>query len=249
VTKWTFGLAAVLAGAVFPAMAANWDRIGGATFGDNFDTHTELTRLNGPVDGLQFRADGPVRCTSIDVTTADGTHSVFSGMLADRERRFIDLNGKDRNLHSITLNCKAIEQPAASIDIAADFGTVRAERTGEFPGITDHDYWVQLGHEDFSGSATPERHFTDLVGRNVQAIGFEAVGADARCMHAVAHYDNGDVRDLNIGDQALMHEGTLYRIDLPGERDVREVDLVCHAVGDEAVTINLYGNKDISAPG
>jgi len=279
-TRLAFGVTTLLASAALPALGADWNHIGSVTFGDRFDQHTQLTRFNGPVEGLRLAADGAIQCTSVNMTMADGsTQSIFSGTLENGQRRMVDLGGDGREVRNITFNCRSLDTPNASLDIAADVSvpvtvvetapatiltappvvvagpaTVieRApatviERTvvgDEFPGITNHDRWIRLGRESFGIRTKMERHMTGDMGRHVQSVGFEPVGADARCMRAFAHYENGDVRALQIGNQEVLREGVLYRIDLPGDRDLRAVDLECHAVGDSRVTINLYGNKD-----
>ncbi len=242
------GLAALFASAAIPVMAAEF--VSTIVVSDRFDRMTQMTHFSGPVNTIRLSSPDDVSCRSVMITFADGTtRSIFTGTMLAGDAHVIALDD-DRLLRSVTFNCRSLNLGQASIDLAADLGTLPrlATNTRQFRGYTDHDYWAPLGHETFGLVNEQTRHFTEPVGQNVQAIGVEAVGSDARCGRAIAHLDNGDVAELNIGGAPIMREGFLYRMELPGERDVRSVELMCRAVGEDQVTINIYGNKDTLAP-
>ncbi len=241
--KRILGVTILLAGAAVPALAADWSHVGSLTFGRRFDHRTEFMNAGAPVEGLRLVAGGPLECASIAMTTADGDRqTLFSGVLSPERSRIVEVpSGAD--VQSLTFDCRSLDQPAALLDVSAESPTVAILR--EQPAPAEHHRWVPLGHAVFGPVTILVRHITEGIGRNVQAVGFEPVGGDAYCTRATAYYENGDVRALNIAEQDILREGVLYRIDLPGERNVREVDIECRAVDEGRVTINLYGNRDI----
>jgi hypothetical protein len=103
----------------------------------------------------------------------------------------------------------------------------------------DNDQWVRLGSERFDGRET-ETTFAGFRGRGLEAIGIQAVDDDARCRSVRVHFANGGSRNVSFGER--MDEDRIYRVDLPGdERNVTRVDLDCRPVGDDDVTLNIYG--------
>ncbi|MBI1179916.1 MAG: hypothetical protein GC201_05110 [Alphaproteobacteria bacterium] len=108
----------------------------------------------------------------------------------------------------------------------------------------DQQGWVTLSHERFEGRRDREAIATGWRGRSIDRLGFRAIDDDARCTRVRVAFGNGRSRDLDIGNLRHMRQGEFYRVDLPGkERNVTHVHLVCHAVGDRDVTIQIYARK------
>lgn len=106
------------------------------------------------------------------------------------------------------------------------------------------DSWVFLGNERFEGPQDHASNFTGWGGRNVTEIGLKPIDGDARCASVVAWFANGQKQHLNIDAYTRLEQNRFHRLDLPG--DVRSVDRItmdCKAIGQYAVTIQIYANK------
>ncbi|MBI1179917.1 MAG: hypothetical protein GC201_05115 [Alphaproteobacteria bacterium] len=111
-------------------------------------------------------------------------------------------------------------------------------------GRNDQQGWVTLSRERFQGRHDREAIATGWRGRSVDRLAFRALDDDARCGRVRATFGNGHSRNLNTSDLHHMRQGKFYRVDLPGrERHVTRIHMVCHAVGDRDVTIQVYARK------
>jgi hypothetical protein len=161
----------------------------------------------------------------------------------------------------------------ARVDIAADIGQYRAEwrrspdwstRWSRMFNWSDDRYsdnrpgndryvsgpplntqgWVTLSTEVFNGPSDRESTFAGFRGRNVDTIALRAVNDDARCRRVTATFADGTRHDLNIAEDNYLREDRVYQLDLPGRRsDVARVDLTCHAVHGQQVTMQVMANR------
>lgn len=247
--------AAALCGFVIPA-SADWDRIGAVQVSPGRDQDRVHGSFGGPIERLRLDADNAdVFCRSVRVTFANGkTRNVFSGRLDDRRPRAIDLPGDQRNVRRIDLRCRSLARRSAQIVIAAEIGRYReAWRQSPdwnrlwarvFPWAENSRSrgWVHLGRERFVGALDRETVFNNFRGRNLRAIGIQAVDNDARCTNIRVHFANGRSRLVGVDWGDRLQEDHIYRFDLPGsQRNVQRIEMACRAVGDRDVTMNIYG--------
>jgi hypothetical protein len=121
----------------------------------------------------------------------------------------------------------------------ADRREDREDRRDDRNDRRDNDQWVRLGAERFDGRES-ESTFAGFRGQGLTAIALQATDDDARCTTVRVTFANGQSRSVNFGER--MTEDRMYRIDLPGdERNVTRVDLTCRPIGDNDVTVIIYG--------
>ncbi len=253
-------LASVLAASVcYPALA-DWDKIGTYDIGYGPDRESHSPDFGGPVERLRFTArDGDVQCAYIRATFGNGqTRDLFTGRLRQGEDNNVDLPGDRRDVSRISFNCHAFSRSGARIEMSADIGSYRSRwmqnpnwkaTWSRFLRWSEATYnnmaganWAFLGSERFQGRRDEENRFTGWGGRNLTTIGLKPVGGDAKCGRVLATFGNGQTRELNANGGDTMREGQMTRVDLPGDvRNVTRLDLRCHAVGRQAVTIDIYG--------
>jgi hypothetical protein len=212
-----------------------------------------------------------VYCRSVTLKFANGrTRNVFTGTLREDQGRTIDLPGRERNVRSITFRCRSLARRSGRIQISADIGEYRDtwrrhpsferlwgnlfnwddDDRGDRRGRDDRDArddrprgddadWVRFGSETFSGRDR-ETTTPGSSGRNVSAIGLRPTDDDAQCTSLRVHFGNGNTRDIPIN--ATIREDRMHRIDLPGAaRNIEEMELICRPIGDDEVTIDIYG--------
>lgn len=249
----------IVAGTAVPAFA-DWDRIGSVNVSPGRDRTTVYGSFGGPIERLHLNADrSDVYCRSIYVRFTNGrTRNVFSGRLDKDNPRVIDLPGYQRSVRRIDFRCRALERRTAQIRISADIGSYREtwrrhpnfERLwsrlfnwddNRYGNRNDRDGWVRLGSERFTGRER-EIAFAGVRGRGLTAIGLRPSDDDARCSTVRVHFANGRSRDVGVDWGDRLEEDRLYRVDLPGdERNVERIEMVCRAIGDRDVTINIFG--------
>ncbi len=137
-------------------------------------------------------------------------------------------------------------------------GRVGTGRVGDYSvgrnGVGDNDRyvsgplntsgWVTLSTEVFNGSSDRETTFAGFRGRNVERIALRAVNDDARCRRVTATFADGTRHDLDIAEDNYLREDRVYQLDLPGRRsDVARVDLTCHAVHGQQVTMQVMADR------
>ena len=137
-------------------------------------------------------------------------------------------------------------------------GRVGTGRVGDYSvgryGVGDNDRyvsgplntsgWVTLSTEVFNGPSDRETTFAGFRGRNVERIALRAVNDDARCRRVTATFADGTRHDLNIAEDNYLREDRVYQLDLPGRRsDVARVDLTCHAVHGQRVTMQVMADR------
>jgi hypothetical protein len=251
--------AVLLAGVSFPALA-DWDRIGTYDIGFGPDRESHSPDFGGPVERLRFTArGGDIGCGYIRATFGNGnTMNLYSGELREGADRAIDLPGDKREVSRISFNCHAFSRGGARLEMAADIGSYRSrwmqnpnwERTwSRFMNWSRDTYreatggnWQFMGSVQFRGRHDEQSSFTGWRGRNVFAIGLKPVHGDAVCRRVQVTFGHGDTRTFAANNGEPMREGRVYGIDMPGDlRNVRRLDLDCHAIGEYVVTVNILG--------
>ncbi|MGN6517176.1 MAG: hypothetical protein ACTHLR_15200 [Rhizomicrobium sp.] len=247
-------LAAVfLAGGTAPALAA-WDNIGSVSVSHDRDRDVRNFDLGGPVDRLSLRAESSnIDCRAVNATFGNGrTRQVFSGRLYRNRTTNVDLPGDNRDIRRLAFHCTAQDRSGGAIRIAADIGSHRAEwqRNPNFNRIWAHIFnwgsqaannWRYAGQVSFEGRRDRESAFTGWRGRRVESIALKPLDANARCSRVSAVFGNGRARDLNVDNADRMRRGYFYKVDLPGDqRNLRSLDLRCHATNARRVTIQIY---------
>jgi hypothetical protein len=104
--------------------------------------------------------------------------------------------------------------------------------------------WVQIGSAQFAGRDDRDGGAAGWAGRHVTELGFRPMNSDAVCQRVQVRFANGNTRAFDLNNRQPMQAGRTYRIDMPGRTDsVNSISLRCHALGKNAVTINIYGDK------
>ena len=104
----------------------------------------------------------------------------------------------------------------------------------------DRQGWVTLGSRTFQGAFDREATFPGAEGRNSAALGFRPINDDARCSSVTATFRDGRTRELNIDGRNLLRQDRTTTVDLPGlDRNVTRVDMNCHAVHGNRVTMEV----------
>jgi hypothetical protein len=250
-------LAAVLcAGAATPAFA-DWDSIGSVNISHGRDRGVRNFDLGGPVDRLQLRVENNgVECRSVNATFGNGTtRQIFSGRLYENRPTTIDLPGNNRNIRRLAFNCSAGQWRDATIRIAADIGSHRAEwqRNPDFGrvwarmfnwGSNAVNNWRYVGQKSFEGRRDSESAFTGWRGRDTNAIALKPLDASARCSRVTATFKNGRTRVLNVNNGDFMRQGQYYKIDLPGnQRNLTSLNLRCRATDARRVTMQIFTSR------
>ena len=250
-------LAAVLcAGAATPAFA-DWDSIGSVNVSHGRDRDVHNFDLGGPVDRLQLRVENNgVECRSVNATFGNGTtRQIFSGRLYENRPTTIDLPGNNRNIKRLAFNCSAGKWRDATIRIAADIGSHRAEwqHNPDFGRVWARMFnwgsdavnnWQYVGQESFEGRRDSENVFTGWRGRSINAIALKPLDASARCSRVTAMFKNGRTRNLNVNNVDYMRQGQYYKIDLPGDqRNLTSLNLRCRATDARRVTVQIFTSK------
>lgn len=246
-------------GAAAPALA-DYVRLGSVDVGYRMDKDTQWTRFGGGMEGLRLEADGnDVSCAKIVAHFADGSQqNVFTGKLREDRPVNVDLAGGTRHVRDVSFTCRSDERGGAKIYLAADVGRYKNDwmkspdwnlfwsRVFKWmtPGAQsgyDANYWVSLGRERFVGRNDHARIAVGSGGHNVERLGLTATGDDARCSRVSVTYGNGQTRDLAVG---RLDQGHRVSVDLSGgERTITRVSLMCSAVHDRAVTIEVSARK------
>lgn len=252
-TKLLAAAALITAGLTAPALA-DWDNVGTINVSPGRDVDRQYGDFGGPVQRLMFRADrSDVSCRSIRVSYGNGrTREVFSGVLRENNTRIVDLPGEQRNIRRIDFLCSSASRRGAEIAIAADVGSYRDawmrnpnwKRRWARAVDRNTEFWVPIGTERFTGRRDRETNFVGVRGRSVSAIGLKPLDNDAVCARVVARFANGTSRALNVDWGDRLREDRIYRVDLPGnQRNITQINMVCRAVGDRDVTIQVFAAK------
>ncbi len=250
-------LAAVLcAGAATPAFA-DWSMVGSVDVTHGHDRDVRNFDLGGPVDRLQLRAENnTVDCRSVKATFGNGrTRQVFSGRIYENHPANVDLPGNNRNIKRLAFNCSAGQWHHATIRIAADIGSHRAEwqRNPNFGHVWANVFnwgsnavnnWQYIGQESFEGRRDSESAFTGWRGRNTTSIALKPLDASARCSRVTVMFGNGRTQNLNVNNGDYMRQGQYYKLDLPGDRrNLTSLNLRCRATDARRVTVQIFTSK------
>lgn len=253
-------LAAILSATTAVPAFAQWDNIGSVDVDYNIDRSRVSPDFGGPVTRLQFTArGGDVQCRSITTTFANGnTRQIFSGRLAQGQARAVDLPGDARNVRHIQFTCHAFSKGGAKIQIGADIGQYRndwmkgpqwaywSRYFTDWQRAIDNStsYWVQIGSVRFQGLNDRDNAFGGFAGRSITTLGFRPLDGAAICGRTTVTFGNGTKMNVVVNGGRPMAQGQMYRVDLPGnQRNVTNVVMRCHALGNYSVTINILGNK------
>jgi len=245
-----------------------FDYIGTVEFDRRGDRERVYGQFGGPVEALRLEArDSAVQCRNVRVTFANGrTRNVFDGRLREDRPVNVDLPGDERNVRSVTFNCRALSPRGSRVAIAADIGNNREAwmRHSDFNRLWrdrfawghgpeegdrwDRDRrnanWVPLGVQRFQGRRDSDASFLGRRGQQIESIAIRPVNADARCRRITATFANGRSRDLNLRQGEYLLQNRLYQIDLPGEeRNVERIDMTCQAVREPGVTVEVLASR------
>jgi hypothetical protein len=201
------------------------------------------------------------------------TSEIYRGTLRQGRSVVVDVPGQSRRINRIDFDCRSLERrQQARVDIAADIGQYRAEwrrspdwatrwsrmfnwsndRYGDnrygndryVSGPLNASGWVTLSTEVFNGRGDRETSFAGFRGRDVERIALRATNDDARCSRVTATFADGTRRDLNIAEDNYLRQDRVYQLDLPGRsRDVMRVDMTCHAVHGQQVTMQVMADR------
>lgn len=264
--------AAVMAiGVAVPALA-DYVRLGSVDVGYRADLDTAYTRFGGRMEGLRFIAGrSDIYCRSIVVRFADGdTQKVFSGRLDERQAVYADLRGGMRRVDSIRFLCRSDEFRGGKIFIEGDVGRYRddwrrdrdwdrtwsglfgggdGDRRGDHRGDWNgrggdwnRGDWVSLGTQTFQGGDDRAMTAAGWAGRRIDRIALRPIEGDVRCNRVDAHFEDG--YSARLDKNRVLQQGQMNVYDLPGyKRNVTELYLRCHAIGDYRVTIEIYAHK------
>ncbi|HTQ14044.1 MAG TPA: hypothetical protein VMH86_09225 [Rhizomicrobium sp.] len=258
-----YALATVAAVGLASPAFADWDNIGSVHVDYGVDRDTRSPDFGGPVERLRFMAaNGDVQCRYIRAEYANGSSgTLFTGMLRQGAPHNVDVPGTQRNIRRLDFLCRSFSHGGADIRMDADVGQYRAQwraspewaRTwsrfmhwadNSFNRMTSPDNWAFIGSASFRGRDDHDGTVAGWGGRNVTEIGFKPVNGDAVCGRVNVRFGNGVVRPYTLNNGGPMHNGRVYSIDMPGNtRNVTDVAMRCHALGQYAVTIDIYGNK------
>ncbi|MGH6872169.1 MAG: hypothetical protein ACREHE_11745 [Rhizomicrobium sp.] len=242
---------------------ADWDNIGSVHVDYGADRDTRSPDFGGPVARLSFTASGgDVQCRYIRAEYANGSASqLFAGVLHQGQARNVDVPGAQRTIKRLDFLCRSSSRRGSDIRMQADIGQYRAQwraspewaRTwskfmnwadNSFGRMTGADNWAFIGSANFRGRDDHDGTVAGWGGRNVTEIGFKPMNGDAVCDRVTVRFGNGVTRPYSVNNGAPMSRDHVYRIDLPGNtRNVTNLALRCHALGQYNVTINIYGNK------
>lgn len=245
--------------AIAPAQAA-WDQLGTVRVDPTRENVRVYSRFGGPVEKLFLTADeGDAYCRSVRVTFGNGqTRNVFTGTLRENRGQTIDLPGFQRNVRRIDFRCRSLERRGSEIKIAADIGRYRSAWrqspdwatwwSRNFAWDRDDnvnrggaDGYVRLGRTSFSGEGDTET-VTTRGREGFTSIALKPVDGEARCSQVRVDFANGRTRALDIDNGDRLRAGRTYTLDLPGgDRDVVRVRMACAPVGDNDVTIDVFG--------
>jgi hypothetical protein len=268
-TMKRFGLLALAAlagaGVASPAFA-DWDNIGTIAVSYGMDHDTASPDFGGPVQSLRFTAvGGDVQCRTIRATYSNGTSSdLLNGLLRQGQARSADMPGAGRAIRRLDFVCHAFSHSGATIRMDADIGQYRAQwraspewsRTwsrflhwadnnmGAVSAGMSANNWVLIGSAQFNGTSDRDGGAAGQAGRGITELGFKPANGDAVCSRVNVRLASGALRPYKLNDGQPMQRDRMYKLDLPGDvRNVANVMMRCHALGKNAVTINVYGNK------
>ena len=99
-------VALLVVGTALPALA-EWNEVGRVDVGFRGDREMQDVRLGGPVEQLQFKAEGgDIFCRSVRATFGNGRdREIFQGPLRRGDTRMIDLPGDRRYLRGLSFQC------------------------------------------------------------------------------------------------------------------------------------------------
>jgi len=222
--------------------------------GPDMDRDSRSFDLGGPVEHLQFRADGSdVECRSIMARFRNGnTRDIYHGELRQGRTVNVDLPGNGRDLNGLTFLCASRDRRDATIRISADVGRYRNEwmrgpnwrttwsRMFNWGSNTAND-WHLVGTESFEGRGDSEHAFTGWRGARTDSVALKPLEADARCSSVRARFGNGRDQALNVNNGDVLRRGMYYKLDLPGrERNLTSLSLRCSAIGARRVSIQIF---------
>jgi hypothetical protein len=254
------GMTAVIALAFAMPAQADWVRLGHVHVEHDRDHDVAYSQFAGPVENLTFTARGSdVSCHDITAHYGNGQRErVYSGKLYQNQSVDTDVRGKQRRIERLTMNCQSASRRGADVHIGANVGRFRQawdktkfwatrfsrDMEHRMGMSSDRDGWITIGRENFQGHHDQEASFAGWHGRHVDRIALRPVDNNARCMRVSATFANGRTRDLDFDRGDVMERGRMKVIDLPGdERNLRNVNLRCRAVGDRDVTIEILARS------
>jgi len=258
-TKTLLACAAIALGISGPANA-DYVRLGSVEVGYHTDLDRAYTRFGGGLVGLRFIAGrSDIWCRDITVHFMNGDRqTVFSGHMDEHMPIYADLRGGVRRVDHINFHCHA-EGYSGKIYIEGDVGRFRDEwrhdhswdsifgSAGPGPGPgPEPGYggdWVSLGVLSFEGRHDAEAPFAGWRGTAAKRLGLRPLDADAVCTRIHVSFYDGPGADLDW-DKSPIAQGSTKVIDLPGyRRNVRQLLLRCHALGEHSTRVEVLVMK------
>ena len=250
-------LAAILFLSAAPPALADWNEVGHIDVSFRGDRERQDVRLGGPVEQLQFKAEGSdIFCRSVRATFGNGRdREIFRGPLRRGDTRMIDLPGERRYLRGLSFQCASERRGDASIRVVADVGRYRDDwrRNPDFDRMWARTFnwgsdmmndWQYLGSEEFRGRGDNETRFAGWGGRRIDAVALKPQGADARCARVVATFRNGRAQPLDVNRGDVLREGQYYKLDLPGDRrNLEALSMQCRPMNGRQVTMQIFTSK------
>jgi hypothetical protein len=217
---------------------------------------------------------GDVQCRNIRITYGNGdSDQLFTGILHQGRPYDFDMPGvRGRQVRGMAFACHAFVRAGSRIRIDADVGRYRDQwrqspewaRTwarmmhwannggggngGGYSNGNDNgwrpDRWTLIGTSRFDGPNDRDNGGVGASGFHVTEIGLRAMSGDAVCDRMNVRFANGQMRAFAPNDGNPMHQGQLYRVDLPGGYStVTNLALRCRALGKYSVSVSIYANK------
>lgn len=133
--------AAILVAAGEQAAKADVHQIGSVNISADHFTEVSWEHFEGPVEKLQFVADGDaLDCAHISVTYRDGTtHTVFRGMLPKDAIETITFPEGDSRMKHVDFACKAQNVDGARVALSAISEGIGADRWAREPHVTVYE--------------------------------------------------------------------------------------------------------------
>ena len=107
----------------------------------------------------------------------------------------------------------------------------------------DSTPWRVIETETVRATRDQESALSDGTPEDAEMLGFYAVDGDIRCDRISVSFENGHSRWLQLGDQGMFRQGTLYAFDLHEEGSlVSRVNFECVALTGKRVTMRILAS-------
>jgi len=208
-----------------------YTHLGTLQFGERGDIRRLFDRSGEDTERLMITATrNASECRSVTVTYGNGrTRNVFSGRIREGRPEIINLNGNERQIRSVEMNCRSGGRGASVV-------TVSAQVTSRV---------VSLATERFSRANNRET-IIPVRNQRLRQIGLRAIDTDAVCERVVARFANGDRQVISGRGNTDIRLGRTVWFDLRGgQRDVVSIALDCAPASRmRTVSLEVLGERD-----